>query len=210
MNRSRLIRISIASLFGLVFAALIAAWTISLDQQAQNTARSVGFTAGVNIGGPYTLIDHTGAATTEARFAGQYQLIYFGFTFCPDFCPTELQVFARTLDLLGDQSSNVQPLFITIDPARDTVSQLAQYVGLFHPRLVGLTGSEAQVAQAAKAYKVFFAKAPGSDSENYVMDHSTFSYLMGPDGRLITVFPHGTSAEDMARTIRNAMKAAVP
>ena len=110
------------------------------------------------IGGPFELVDHTGARRTDADYHGKLALIYFGYTYCPDVCPTDLQAVAATLDLLGDDGHAVQPLFITIDPARDTPEHLAGYVPLFHPRLVGLTGEADAIRRAARAYKVHYEK----------------------------------------------------
>ena len=156
------------------------------------------------IGGPFSLVDHTGRRVSDADFRGKYELIYFGYTFCPDICPTELATMSQALDLLGQEAAQVVPIFITIDPARDTVEVMADYRQHFHPRLVALTGSEAEVAAAAKAFRVYFAKA-GEDDENYLMDHSSFVYLMDEEGRYVTHFGPDTSAETMAQRIREAL-----
>jgi len=161
-------------------------------------------TGAVEIGGPFTLVSHTGRTVSDADFRGSYLLVYFGYTYCPDVCPTTLRDIGLALDALGADAERVQPLFITIDPERDTVAVLADYVGAFHPRLIGLTGTAEQVARAAKAYGVFYAKVESKDkSEPYFMNHSAFTYLMGPDGRYLTVFPYGTKPKAMAAAIRN-------
>ncbi len=157
----------------------------------------------VKIGGSFTLVDHDGKARGDGDFRGQHLLIFFGYTYCPDVCPTALSDMALALDQLGDDAAKVRPLFITVDPSRDTPGRLKSYVANFHPRLVGLTGSEEAVAAAAKAYRVYFARsnteaAPGE----YLMDHTSIIYLMSPDGRYLTHFSHGTSAETMATRIR--------
>jgi len=139
---------------------------------------------------------------SEADFAGRFMLIYFGFTYCPDICPTEMQTFAEVMDRLGPLADRVQPLLITVDPARDTPEHLAGYVTLFHPRLVGLTGTEAQIAQVARAYRVYYAKTDVRDAETYMMDHSAAVYLMGPDGRFVSIFGRGVPAERIADQIR--------
>ncbi len=158
------------------------------------------------VGGPFTLVDHTGKTVTDADFRGRYLLIYFGYTYCPDVCPTTLQTMTQALDLLGEKAERVQPLFITVDPERDTADVLADYVTAFHPRLIGLTGAADQIARAAKAYGVYYAKAePSEPDAPYLMDHSSFVYLMGPDGRYLTVFPHGTAPEDMAKTLEDVI-----
>lgn len=153
------------------------------------------------IGGDFTLTDQTGAQRTAADFRGQYMLVFFGFTHCPDFCPTSLQVMAEAVDALGAEGEKVVPVFITVDPARDTVPVLKDYVELFHPRMVGLTGTDGEVAQAAKAYRVYYAKA--GEGEDYLMDHSSFTYLMGPNGTYLAHFSYGTPPDKMADRIRS-------
>ena len=150
------------------------------------------------IGGPFELIDHTGARRTDFDYRGKLALIYFGYTYCPDVCPTDLQAVASALDLLGDRARAVQPLFITIDPERDTPGHLADYVPLFHPRLVGLTGEADAIRRVARAYKVHYAKVVLPDSPDYAMDHSAFVYLVDAQGRYLGFFPPGTSPERMA------------
>jgi protein SCO1/2 len=153
------------------------------------------------IGGPFTLTDQHGARVTEQDFAGRFMLVYFGYTFCPDICPTSLTVMAAALDRLPEaQAEQVVPVLITLDPARDTVEQLADYAPLFHPRLVALTGSEEEVREAARAYRVYY-HVPEEDGDAYLVDHSTFVYLMGPDGSYRTHFGIDASPEAMAEAI---------
>lgn len=159
-----------------------------------------------SIGGPFALTDQTGARVTEANFAGQYMLIYFGFTFCPDVCPTELQVMSNALAELGEDAQKIQPILITIDPERDTPEVLATYVKQFDPRLIGLTGSLNDMAAVAKAYRVYYEKVKDdSSSADYTMDHSSVVYLMGPDGEFLTFFGPGTSPDKMAEKIKSLM-----
>ncbi|MBI1207622.1 MAG: redoxin domain-containing protein [Azospirillum sp.] len=192
--KTRAPRILLASAVGLALAAGVAWWQTRHvpDLAAVTTA----------IGGPFTLTDHTGRRVTDADFTGRYRLIYFGYTYCPDVCPTELQAMSTALDRLGADGERLQPLFITIDPARDTPAHLADYVALFHPRLIGLTGSAAEIAAAARAYRVYYARPPGGDDQTYLMDHSSFVYLMGPDGQFLTAFPSGVDPEKMAAGIK--------
>lgn len=174
------------------------------DRAAPATARPA-----VSVGGPFQLVDHTGKNITEADYRGRFMLIFFGYGYCPDVCPTELATMAAAMDLLGDRAEKIQPLFISVDPMRDTPAFLADYVVNFHPRLVGLTGTAEQVAAAAKAYRVFYARSgaviydqsgkPASD--DYFMDHSAFVYLMGPDGEYRTMFRRATTPQTMAGTI---------
>jgi len=165
-------------------------------------ARQVQTSAGeALIGGPFTLTDQHGERVTEQDFAGRFMLVYFGYTFCPDICPTSLTVMTAALDRLPEeQAAQVVPILITVDPARDTVEQLANYAPLFHPRLVALTGSEEEVREAAKAYRVYYHVHEAED-DDYTVDHSTFVYLMGPDGSYRTHFGIDASPEAMAEAI---------
>jgi len=157
-----------------------------------------------SVGGPFTLVDQDGRTVTDADFRGKYMLIYFGYTFCPDVCPTALTEVGQAIDKLGKDAEKVVPIFITVDPERDRPEHLKEYVRFFHPRMVGLGGSVAQVAAAAKAYRVYFAKAreKGAAEDEYLMDHTSITYLMGPDGKFLAHFSHGTSADAMAERIR--------
>jgi protein SCO1/2 len=158
------------------------------------------------IGGPFVLIDHTGKPRTDQDFRGKLLLIYFGYSYCPNVCPTDLQQIALAVDGLGSAGEAVQPLFITIDPERDTVAHLADYVPLFHPRLIGLTGSAEQIGRVAHAYKVYYAKFP-PDSPDYMVDHSAFIYLVDETGKYIGFFPPGTSADRMVEVIKPRLPA---
>ena len=148
------------------------------------------------IGGPFALIDHTGKLRTDEDFRGKLLLIYFGYSYCPDVCPTDLQQISLAVDGLGAAAEAVQPLFITLDPERDTPVHLADYVSLFHPRLIGLTGSAEQIRRVALAYKVYYAKYP-SDNQDYVIDQSSFVYLVDEAGKYVGFFPPGTTADRM-------------
>jgi cytochrome oxidase Cu insertion factor (SCO1/SenC/PrrC family) len=152
-------------------------------------------------GGPFALVDHTGKPRTSEDFRGKLLLIYFGYSYCPDVCPTDLQQISLAVDRLGTLGEAVQPLFITLDPERDTAAHLADYVSLFHPRLIGLTGNAEQIHSAALAYKVYYAKYPPG-SPDYVVDHSSFIYLVDENGKYIGFFPPGTTADRMIETIR--------
>ncbi len=200
MKRERLVRMALACLIGLIMAAVIAWMTIRHDQrQAGGVATNV---APASIGGPFTLTTHDGRVVTDQDFVGKYKLVFFGYTFCPDICPTELQTIAQAMDLMGDSGADVQPLFITIDPERDTPPVLADYVKLFHPSIIGLTGTAEQIAAVAKAYRVYYARSQGEpDPTQYLMDHSTFAYLLAPDGSFVTVFAKGSTPEQMVEAI---------
>ena len=157
------------------------------------------------IGGPFELVDHTGRRRTDGDFRGKLLLVYFGFSYCPDVCPTDLLAIGRALDQLGADGVAVQPLFITVDPARDTPEHLAQYVAFFHPRLIGLTGTVEQIAKAAAAYRVYFAKVALSGASEYTVDHSGFVYLMDRDGGYIGFFAPGSPPERMVEAIRSKL-----
>lgn len=157
---------------------------------------------GVQIGGPFHLIDQHGTAVSDADYRGRWMLVYFGYTFCPDVCPTELQTIAAALDKLGPDAAKVAPLFITVDPARDTPAVMAKYVALFGPRLIGLTGTPEEIAAVARAFRVYYAKAPVNGSASYLVDHSSFVYLLDPKGRFAALFNQDTSADDLAAGIR--------
>jgi protein SCO1/2 len=187
------------------FMRRIAAVT-GLDMPAPS-AGGIQLAQGVALGGSFSLTDHAGRAVTDRDFAGRPLLVYFGFTYCPDVCPTELGTIAAALDLLGPAGERVTPILITIDPERDTPEALGNYVALFHPRLVGLTGTAEQIAQVARAYRVYYAKVQPRDSTQYLMDHSSFIYLVGPDGRVRSLFRPQTSPEAIAAAVTAQLRA---
>ena len=193
----------------LVGAAVAAVWLWGEgDKMAVRTdAGQVSGSGTPSIGGPFALTDQMGLRVTNEKFAGKYMLIYFGFTFCPDVCPTELQVMSGAVDALGTDGAKVQPIFVTVDPERDTPEVLARYVKQFSPRLIGLTGSPQDIAKITEEYRVYYEKVKDdSSSGDYSMDHSSIIYLMGPDGGFLTFFPPGTSPEEMAEKIKTFMK----
>lgn len=153
------------------------------------------------VGGPFELIDHLGNKRTDADFRGKLLLVYFGYTYCPDVCPTDLMQIGLAIDRLGDAGDAVQPLFISVDPERDTVSMLAGYVALLHPRLIGLTGTAARVRAVADEYKAYYARYSPPGGGEYLIDHTGFIYLMGRNGEYLGFFPPGTSADRMAEII---------
>lgn len=155
------------------------------------------------VGGPFELVDGEGRTVTDEEFRGEYMLVYFGYTYCPDVCPTELQNMSRALELLGEEAEAVRPVFITVDPERDTPEVIESYVENFHPRMVGLTGSPEQIEKAAKAYRVYYKKAESGSASEYLMDHTSIVYLMGREGEFLRHFGYGTSPEDMAQGIRS-------
>ncbi len=190
-----------AALLALVIA--VAGRTFLLDDGAPAPG-----TAGMpQIGGPFTLVGAQGPVT-DRDFQGQYRLMFFGYTYCPDVCPTALSTMASAMDMLPPEiERRITPVFVSVDHERDTPEMLADYVANFHPRAVGLTGTEEQVKDAAKKFRVYYAKAEQKDGP-YLMDHSSIVYLMGPDGRFVTHFSHTTTPEQMAETLRKYVEPA--
>ena len=185
--------------------AMIAGLSIPCGAEPQRSAAEIMdilMWAREPVGGPFALIDHTGAARSERDFRGKLLLIYFGFTYCPDICPTDLQNIGLALDQLGAVSDKVQPLFVTVDPDRDTPPHLAQYVQMFHPRLIGLTGDASAIRAAADAYKVYYTKVPNERGDEYTVDHTAFTYLIGADGKYLGFLPPGTAPERIADILR--------
>ncbi len=156
----------------------------------------------VKIGGPFTLTNQRGEKVSDKDFQGKLMLVYFGFTYCPDICPTGLKTIGDTLMLLGRNAENIAPVFITIDPERDTVEQLASYMPSFHPSIQGLTGTPQEIKAVLGEYKVYAQKVEKPDMSNYMMDHSAYMYLMGTDGNYITHFRHGATAAEIAQEIK--------
>lgn len=158
------------------------------------------------VGGSYTLVDHTGAVRTDRSWPDRYKLVFFGYTYCPDFCPTTMTVITDALSRLPDETADrIKPLMITIDPERDTVEAMAQYREHFDPRFAMLTGTPEQIREAATAYRIYYAKAESEAATEYLMDHSTYTYLMAPDGSFVTHFVHDTTGEQMAARLREVV-----
>jgi protein SCO1/2 len=160
----------------------------------------------LGIGGPFTLQDGDGKTVTDQTFRGKYMLVYFGYTFCPDVCPTTLTAVADALDRLGPAAARIQPLFITVDPKRDTAAVIKRYAAAFGPTIQGLTGTPAEIAQVAKEYRVYYAEhrtGPGPD--DYSMDHSSVLYLMNPNGGFLAPVRADESGEEIAANLKKLM-----
>ncbi len=154
------------------------------------------------IGGTFSLIDHEGQSRTEADFKGKILLVYFGYSFCPDICPSALYNMSQALEALGEKAKEIQPLFITIDPERDTIQHLARYRENYHPRFIMLTGSEHQIQTVMKAYKVHGAKVkPDETTTEYLMDHTSIIYIMDRQGRFIAHFNHLTPPKELKKAL---------
>lgn len=198
MIKYRMFRFVLFGVIGLAIGGLISLYQINAEKKIEGQSIVAS-----NFGGPLDLIDQDGKPFTDADFeADKYRLIYFGFTYCPAICPTELQRIATILKDLGDQGENITPVFITVDPERDTSSVMKQYTAMFHPRLIGLTGNQAQIDQAKKSYKIYAAKVQDETMSDYTMDHSSFIYFLNPQNDLLRVFKTDDSTEDMTKVIR--------
>jgi cytochrome oxidase Cu insertion factor (SCO1/SenC/PrrC family) len=175
------------------------------------TLASAGRGAAVQIGGPFELVDQHDATRTDADFRGSYLLIYFGFTYCPDLCPTTLLKVADALEELAalspTKAERVVPVFISVDPERDTPEALRGYAEQFDPRLVALTGTPRALAKVGRKYGVFSAKVLTGESGGYVMDHTSFLYLMGPDGKYVQHFESDVSVDDLVGALERSVVA---
>mgnify|MGYP000418641139 CR=1 FL=1 len=193
-NKTHLIRLLV-----IIFLAVIAffVWSKYLNMDPTPTATE---NSRALIGGPFELTDNTGTPVTDETFHGKFLLIYFGYTYCPDVCPMDLQIMADSLRLLSpEQLDQITPVFVTVDPERDTVEAMSEYIKFFHEKLVGLTGTLEQIDTIKKAYKVYAAKA--DDSADYLVDHTAYTYLMDKDGEFLQHFNHGEDPEAMAAKI---------
>lgn len=204
---------------GAIFFVMIVAAVIGIgiryvvDYQQNPTAAGVSgvvrSSGTARIGGEFSMIDHRGRKITDRDFHGKFMLIFFGYTFCPDVCPTELQTMSEVLDTLGGEAENITPVFATIDPQRDTAAVLADYLSNFHARFVGLTGNADQVADLAKTFGVFYSRVKSRNAsdhdEDYLMNHSSFIFLMDAKGKFRAAFRAGIANKGMVRRIRDEL-----
>jgi protein SCO1/2 len=213
MNTIRILRVIRWTMLGLcvVIAVGIAFLEfgpeVGLRRQAQSVADNapagtVAVPDGVSVGGPFNLIDDKGRTVTQANYQGRWMLVFFGYTNCPDECPLTLQKMATVLSALGALADRIAPLFVTVDPARDTPEKLAEYLANFDTRIVGLTGSSEQIAAVAKAYRVYYSPAEHEQSGADLVSHSTFLYLMNPSGKLDALFAQDISADQLTAALR--------
>jgi len=188
----------------MVTAAGVLAALLLMTASAPQVARSL--TGG--IGGPFTLTASDGRTVTDQTYRGKWLLIYFGYTSCPDACPTALNNMGVALDRLGAEATSLQPVFITVDPKRDTAEALAEYLKSFDPHIVALTGTEGQVAAVVKEYHVY-VEAQRGGGKDYLVDHSNFFYLINPDRKFVNVVHGDASGEELADRVRQMMKGSV-
>ncbi len=183
---------------------------ISPDNQTatiiKRSTSSTRTSAASTVGGAFTLIDQNGVEVTQDTYADKYKLMFFGFTYCPAVCPTELNKVSVILDELGDKADQIVPIFVSVDPERDTPDVMKNYVEQFHPSLVGLTGSQEQIDVVKDLYKVFSAKVENEMMDEYMVDHSSFLYFMGHDNKMITMYPSKDTAAEIAIDLEQQIK----
>ena len=210
MDKNRILRIVIIDFIVVLILAAGAFWyftnSAGQDNTAAETTAASSPMAGADIGGPYTMVNQDGETVTEQTYINDYKLIYFGFTYCPHICPTELQKMTAAMKILGDTAEKITPVFVTTDPERDTPEVVKDYVALFHPRMVGLTGSLEQVKAIQDEYKVYAAKTEDPELSEYTMNHSSYTYLMGPGDVLLALFSGDDTPADMAAEIKPLVK----
>jgi cytochrome oxidase Cu insertion factor (SCO1/SenC/PrrC family) len=213
MTTTRILRIIRWAAFGLIALIVLGIVFVefgpgaSLKRRAQPVADNapagtVAVAGGVSTGGPFNLIDHNGRSVTDAAYRGRWMLVFFGYTDCPDECPLTLQKMATALNALGPLADRIVPLFITVDPARDTPDRLTAYLANFGSRIIGLTGNSEQIAAAAKVYRVYYSPAEHEQSGIDPVSHSTLLYLMNPSGKLDTLLRPDTGADQLAAALR--------
>ena len=199
-RRPELVRPS--ALGPLILASVLFAFALIMSEPLARATKSGG-----TIGGPFTLSIPDGTTVTDQTYRGKWLLVYFGYTFCPNSCPTTLLEVATALKKLGPHALQVQPLFITVDPERDTPKVMQQYTASFDPRIVGLTGTQQQIAAVAQEYGVYYLRHPsGPGADDYVMDHSTYLYVMDPQGKFVRAFDTNESGDRIADVLRELMR----
>lgn len=205
-NKQAVIIALIAGIAALTVSGFVA-WQYTNQQAAVDGSEGavLSFAPAKEVGAPYSLVGSSGAQVDSSGFAGKYQLIFFGYTYCPDICPTELLIMGQAVRTLAETNAEagakVQPIFITVDPERDTPTLMGEYVANFHDRMVGLTGAKEDVAKVAHDFRVYYAKVESDDPENYLMDHSSFLYLVGPDDKLVAMLRPNGDPDAIAREL---------
>lgn len=181
---------------------------VEIDHEALRKARLMEAVMFGNapIGGPFVLTDHQARRRSLDDFQGKIVVLYFGYTFCPDVCPTDLAAIANMMDALGASGERVQPLFVTLDPERDTVEQLALFVPHFHPRLIGLTGTPEQIQSVAERYRLYFRKVEARDKSYYLLEHSAYIYLLDEHGKYAGSFPPGTPPQRLISVVQEFLQ----
>ena len=202
MNRSLAILPYMALLTAVLAGAL---WHLG-DLRAQKGVETIPTGQKVAIGGPFELTDQDGMIRTEKDFRGKYMLVFFGYTYCPDVCPTTLAVMSEALKMMGQRGDKIAPVFITVDPKRDTPEKLKSYLDSFGPQFVGLTGSNADIANVAKEYRVYYREQSPDQKGDYAVDHSGVVYLMDPNGKFVANYSLETSPEALAADLMKRLR----
>lgn len=201
---TRTLRILLGCSIALIIIASGSLAALLLMQPAPQVTRSLTGT----MGGPFTLVASDGRTVTDQTFRGKWMLIYFGYTSCPDACPTALNNIGVALDRMGSEAASLQPTFITVDPKRDTPEVLAEYLKSFDPHIVGLSGSEEQIAAVVKEYHVY-VEIPSGGGKDYIVNHSSFYYLINPEGKFVNIVHGDVSGEELADKVQQLMKRTV-
>ncbi len=199
MNAPRMLLIAAAVL--IIATGATAVYTIYNLGQGRSAGGAVISDASITIGGPFTLTDHTGKRVTQADFTGKPWLVFFGFTHCPDICPTKLSEITTVLNELGTQADDLEVLFVSVDPERDTPEVLAEYIDYFHPNITGLTGTLEEVADVAKAFRAYYKKVPLDDGD-YTVDHSAVVYLFDRQAQFVSPVVMERPVADVVRQLR--------
>ena len=194
------------TLFGTVAAAvaLAIALVAVITTAPRYATEQSGTSSSAAIGGPFTLIDTSGKTVTDQAYRGKWMLIYFGYTFCPDACPTALNNMSVALEKLGAEANKLEPIFITVDPKRDTPQTMAEYLKSFDRRIIGLTGSQAQTDSVAREYRIY-VEPQKSEGDDYLVDHSAYIYMMDPQGKFVNVVAGDVPGNEMAEKLRKMM-----
>ena len=192
----------------IALAALVVAGTLWHlgDIAGHRTIETVSTGENFKLGGTFALTDQTGATRTDQEFRGKYMLVFFGYTYCPDVCPTTLAVIKSALDIMGSRADRIVPLFITVDPNRDTPEKLKTYLSSFGPRFVGLTGNDTAIASVAKEYRVYYKTRPAENGGEYTVDHSGVVYLMDASGAFIANYSLDSSPDAMAQDLLKRLR----
>ncbi|XP_069085549.1 protein SCO2 homolog, mitochondrial isoform X2 [Pleurodeles waltl] len=195
---------------GVLGGGVLAFWlAVRAEKQRKQKMERIEQLKKLSVGqGDFSLVDHTGKPRTKKDFLGQWVLLYFGFTHCPDICPDELEKMASVINLLDQDHTlpQVQPVFVTVDPERDNVDAVARYVKEFHPRLIGLTGTTEKVKEAGKAYRVYYSAGPKDEDDDYIVDHTVIIYLLNPDGLFTDYYNRSKKDIDMVKSIKKHMQ----
>ena len=197
-------QVVLVRVFAVALVVLAGVWVFQMGSEGISSTQTSQSTITEDESSPHlTFVDHTGRAVSEQDFLGRFALVFFGYTHCPDVCPTDLAIISAAMDELGETAEVVQPLFITYDWDRDTPEVLADFVQHFHPRLIGLTGSQDQIARAVKSYGTYAEKIELEDTGGeYLISHTAEVYFLGPDGDGLEIFQHGADPKEMANTMR--------